>query len=215
MKKLFFSAIILICSFNQLFANVKIARLFSDNMVLQRNKYVPVWGEAAKGEKVTVIFNDQKLQTTTDPNGRWMLKLKPMKEGGPYEMTVKEKNTITVKNILIGEVWFCSGQSNMAFMVSQANNSADEIATANFPQIRYFNVAQRINAKPLSTMEKGEWQLCRPATVGSFSAVAYFFARNLYQNLNVPIGVIQASWGGTNAESWMSADALIAHGSDC
>lgn len=126
-------------------------------------------------------------------------------------MTVKGKNIITLKNILIGEVWLCSGQSNMAFTVSQANNSADEIAAANFPQIRNFNVAQRINTQPLSTMEKGEWQLCSPATVGSFSAVAYFFARNLYQNLNVPIGIIHASWGGTNAESWMSADALLAH----
>ena len=211
MKKLFFSAIILICSFTQLFANVKLARLFSDNMVLQRNKDVPVWGEAAKAEKVTVIFNDQKLLTKADENGHWMLKMKPMAAGGPFEMTVKGKNTIMLKNILIGEVWLCSGQSNMAFMVSQANNSADEIATANFPQIRYFNVAQRISAKPLPTMEKGEWLLCSPATVGSFSAVAYFFARNLYQNLNIPIGVIQASWGGTNAESWMSSDALLAH----
>ena len=211
MKKLVLAAIILICSFNQLFANVKLARLFSDHMVLQRNKELPVWGEAAKGEKLTVIFNDQKLQTKADQSGHWMLKLKPMEEGGPYEMTVKGKNIITLRNILIGEVWLCSGQSNMAFMVSQANNSENEIASANFPQIRYFNVAQRINAKPLTTMEKGEWQVCSPATVGSFSAVAYFFARNLYQNLNVPIGIIQASWGGTNAESWMSDDALLAH----
>jgi sialate O-acetylesterase len=211
MKKISIIAIILFCSINHLFANVRIARLFNENMVLQRNKEVPVWGEAAKGEKVTVIFNGQKLLTSTDQTGRWMVKLKPMNEGGPYEMIVKGKNLISLKNILIGEVWFCSGQSNMAFMVSQANNSVGEIANANFPQIRYFNVAQRINAKPLSTMEKGEWQLCNPATVGSFSAVAYFFARNLYQNINVPIGIIQASWGGTNAESWMSADALLAH----
>ena len=132
MKKISIIAIILFCSINHLFANVRIARLFNENMVLQRNKEVPVWGEAAKGEKVTVIFNGQKLLTSTDQTGRWMVKLKPMNEGGPYEMIVKGKNLISLKNILIGEVWFCSGQSNMAFMVSQANNSVGEIANANF-----------------------------------------------------------------------------------
>jgi len=197
--------------FNQLFANVKLARLFNDNMVLQRNKDVPVWGEALRNEQVIVCFMGQNLVTKADLNGKWMVKLKPMKEGGPYQMTVKGKNTIVLKNILIGEVWLCSGQSNMGFTVSQSNNFEHEKATANFPQIRYFNVAQRMSTKPLATMEKGEWQLCESQNVGSFSAVAYFFARNLYQNLNVPIGIIQASWGGTNAESWMSGQALLVH----
>jgi sialate O-acetylesterase len=200
--------LILLCSVNQLFADVKVAKIFNDNMVLQRNKDVPVWGWADKGEKVTITFNGQKVATKADQTGKWSLKLKPMKEGGPLEMTVKGKNTVVYKNILIGEVWICSGQSNMEFPVSKAKNFAEEKAVANFPLIRSFTVAKKMSTTELNDLSQGEWQICSPNTVGNFTAIGYFFAHDLYKNLNVPIGIIHTSWGGTNAENWISADAL-------
>jgi sialate O-acetylesterase len=200
--------LILLCSVNQLFADVKVAKIFNDNMVLQRNKDVPVWGWADKGEKVTVTFNGQKVATKADQTGKWSVKLKPMKEGGPLEMTVKGKNTVVYKNILIGEVWICSGQSNMEFTVSRTKNFTEEIAAANFPLIRSFSVTKELAQNPIADLSQGEWQVCSPKTVSRFTAVGYFFARELYKNLNVPIGIINSSWGGTNAENWISAGSL-------
>jgi len=208
MKSKLFIALMVLFSVNQLFAEVKVAKIFNDNMVLQRNKDVPVWGWADKGEKVTVIFNGQKAVAKADPSGKWMVKLKPMKEGGPLEMTVKGKNTIVLKNILIGEVWVCSGQSNMSFKVSDALNASEDIASANYPSIRCFTVPSKFTAKPLTDFGGGDWKICSPATVGRFTAVGYFFARELYKSLNVPVGFIQTSWGGTNAETWMSPEAI-------
>ena len=205
--KLFFALVVLI-SFNQLLAEVRVAKIFNDNMVIQRNKDIPIWGWASKGEKVTIEFNGQKLLTKADENGKWLLNFKPMKEGGPFEMTIKGKNSIGFKNIYIGEVWLCSGQSNMSFPVSQLKNVNEEIANANFPMIRVFTVPSKFKAKPLDDLESGEWKLCNPTTVSKFSAVAYLFARNLYLDLNVPIGIIHSSWGGTNAETWMSSEAI-------
>jgi len=208
MKSKLIIALIVLFSVNQLFAEVKVARIFNNNMVLQRNKDVPVWGWADKDEKVTVVFNGQKAVAKTDLSGKWMVKLKPMKEGGPLEMTVKGKNTIVLKNILIGEVWVCSGQSNMSFKVSDALNASEDIANANYPSIRCFTVPSKFTAKPLTDFGGGDWKICSPATVGRFTAVGYFFARELYKSLNVPVGFIQTSWGGTNAETWTSSETI-------
>lgn len=202
----------LICFFSVaisvLHAEVKLPRIFSDNMVLQRDKVIKVWGWADKNETVEVSFLNQQKKVKADKNGNWSIELTSMPYGGPYTMEVKGKNnSITFKNILIGEVWLCSGQSNMEWQVKSSMNAKAEISNADFPQIRSFNVVKDLDMKPKSDL-KGSWEVCSPATVGDFSAVAYFFARKLYQELNVPIGIINSSWGGTDIETWTSPESF-------
>lgn len=189
-------------------AEVKLPRIFSSNMVLQKGIENPVWGWADKGEQITVAFNNHSVRTKTDKNGKWSVKLPMQEYGGPYTMTVKGKNTIVFDNILIGEVWVCSGQSNMEFQVAQAINAENEIATANFPKIRLFTVPKTVAQFPNDDISSGEWEECSPETVSDFSAVAYFFGRDIFRELNVPIGLIHTSWGGTVAETWSSAETI-------
>jgi sialate O-acetylesterase len=204
---LFITFISLIGNFN-VNAEVKLPRIFSSNMVLQKGIDNPVWGWANKGEQITVTFNNQSVRTKTDKNGKWSVKLPVQEYGGPYTMTVKGKNTIVFDNILIGEVWVCSGQSNMEFQVGQAINAVNEIATANFPKIRLFTVPKTVSQFPENDISSGEWEECSPETVSDFSAVAYFFGRDIFRELNVPIGLIHTSWGGTVAETWSSAETI-------
>ncbi len=193
-------------------ADVKPNSLFSDNAVLQRGMSLPVWGTARDGENVTVEFAGQKVSTTAK-DGKWMVHLKPLKAGGPFTMTISGDNTVTIKNILVGEVWICSGQSNMQRPLGSVNwappidNWQQEVATANYPQIREFYVPSRISFTPVADSD-GNWTVCSPETVVNWSAVGYFFGRDLYQDLHVPIGLVFSSWGGTVAEAWTSADAL-------
>jgi sialate O-acetylesterase len=189
-------------------ANVKPARIFSSNMVLQQGQQNPVWGWADKGEKVTITFAGKTVSTKADKAGKWSAKLPSLDYGGPYEMTIKGKNTINFNNILIGEVWICSGQSNMEFAVNGAINAKSEIASANYPNIRLFTVAKKVAQKPVEDLDNGEWQVCTPQTVPSFSAVGYFFGRQLNKDLNVPVGLIHTSWGGTVAETWTSTQTI-------
>jgi sialate O-acetylesterase len=191
-------------------ADVRLPSVISDNMVLQQGKAVPIWGWADANETITVTgsWGSGKWETTADQDGKWMVKIDTGKAGGPYEMTVSGKNPITVKNILIGEVWVCSGQSNMEFTVKQAKNSAEEMADANnYPQIRSFTVGRKVIYTPMYNCN-GKWQVCSSQTVGTFTAVGYFFGRELNKQLNVPIGLIHTSWGGTPVESWMSKEYL-------
>lgn len=190
-------------------AEVKLPAVIGDHMVLQREATVPVWGWADAGEKVTVTFGDQKVEATTGADGRWRIDLKGLKAGGPFEMTIAGKNTIVVKDILVGEVWVGSGQSNMAMSVSNSRNSQEEIAAAKFPKIRLFSVTRATAAEP-QTDVKGQWVECSPETVGGFSAAAYFFGRDLHKALDLPIGLIHTSWGGTPAEAWTSKTGLEA-----
>lgn len=174
-------------------------------MVLQRNKQIPVWGWADAGEKVTVQFNKQEDKTVkADATGRWMVMLDPEKAGGPYTLTVKGGNTVTFSNVLVGEVWVCSGQSNMEFAVRSAINSDKEIASANFPQIRHIKVPLTVSGIPKDDISSGDWKICSPETAGDFTAVGYFFARDLYNQLHVSIGLINTTWGGTESETWTS-----------
>lgn len=210
MKKKF--SILIICCFSlaisTIHAEVKLSHIFSDNMVLQRDQLIKVWGWADKNETVEVRFIDQVKKVKADKNGNWLLQLAPVTYGGPYTMEVKGKtNTITLKNILIGEVWLCSGQSNMEWTVNNVNDAASEIANANYPQIRSFNVVKDLNITPKADLN-GSWNICTPETVGNFSAVAYFFARKLNQELNIPIGIVNSSWGGTDIETWTSPDSF-------
>jgi sialate O-acetylesterase len=189
-------------------ANVKLPLLFNDGMVLQREKPIPVWGWADVGEKIEIRLNDQVVRTKTGKDGKWMVHLTPEKAGGPYRMTVKGQNTVALNDVWIGEVWICSGQSNMEFSVNKTMNAKGEIADADFPMIRQFLVEKDMSATPKEILKSGKWEICSTATVGNFTAVGYFFTKKIYAELKIPIGLIHTSWGGTCVETWTSREAF-------
>ena len=174
MKKIIF----LIVAFSSLstFAQLRVAKIFGDHMVLQRLKQIPVWGWASKGEKIIVNFNNFSVSATTGNDGKWAVKLPSMEAGGPFVLKVTgKKNEIEIKDILIGEVWICSGQSNMEWRVSSSDNAAIEIRNANNPQIRQFKVATDLSLQPESDLKnKADWKIASPQTVGDFTAAGYF-----------------------------------------
>ena len=191
-------------------ADVRLPAIIGDNMVLQRAISVPVWGWADPGEKVTVTLASQTKTATADAEtGRWMVRLDSMKEDGPLEMTVAGKNEITLKNVLVGEVWACSGQSNMGFPVRGADNAEKEIARADYPSIRLFSVPL-LGTQEMQDDCKGSWSECSPESVASFTAVGYFFGREIHRKLKIPVGLINTSWGGSACEAWISRDVLEA-----
>ena len=190
-------------------AEVSLPDLFSSGAVLQQGKPVPVWGTATKGEKVTVSFQDQKVDTTANEDGNWRLKLQPLKPGGPFRLVVKGENTVTVEGVLVGEVWLCSGQSNMGFTLARAHNAAEAIAQANDPQLKLFEVPREATDVP-KTSVSGQWRPVTPATISNFSAVAYFFGRDLRKQLKVPVGLVWSAVGGTPAEAWTPRETLSA-----
>ncbi|MDU1889910.1 MAG: sialate O-acetylesterase [Dysgonomonas sp.] len=195
-------------SIGQAWALVKMPSIFNNDMVLQRDQIVNIWGWADKNEAVQVSFNNQIRKTKANKDGYWSVQLNPMNYGGPYRMEIKGKsNSIEFDNILIGDVWICSGQSNMEWTVSNVNNADEEIKAANYPLIRSFNVTKNMSFVPLNNLE-GAWEVCSPNTVSNFTAVGYFFARKLNQELNIPIGIINSSWGGTDIETWISQDSF-------
>lgn len=191
-----------------IFAEVSLPKIFSDNMVLQRGKELRIWGNAEAGEKISVSLDGQKESTRANKEGKWELTLSPFSAGGPHELVVKGQNTISFNNVMIGDVWLASGQSNMEWSVNRSDNAEEEIQLANFKNIRLFTVPREISSTPLTDFEEGQWQECTPETVGDFSAVAYFFGRNLHNQLDVPIGLINSSWGGTVAETWISPGVM-------
>jgi sialate O-acetylesterase len=207
MKKLilFLSGLILFSSAN---AAVRLPKIISDNMVLQRNKNVTLWGWADAGEKISVLFNQQSKSTKADKQGKWFVTLSAEVAGGPYQLTIQGKNTITLSNIMVGEVWVCSGQSNMEWPVAASNHPEEEIKNANYPLIRHFTVAKHVATEPQQDIKDGQWEVCSPQTVADFTAVGYFFAREIHQKLNVPVGLIHTSWGGTHSETWTSRKAF-------
>ncbi|THU36037.1 sialate O-acetylesterase [Niastella caeni] len=191
---------------------VKLPRLISDNMVLQRDAKLSIWGWAAVGEKVNVKFKDKTYITTTGADSIWMITLPAMKTGGPYEMEITGSNRIVIKNILIGDVWVCSGQSNMELPMERVKEKyAAIIAASTNPNIRQFNVSTTYDfQKSRKDVESGNWQLADPQTVLQFTAVGYFFAKSLYEKYQVPIGLIKAAVGGSPAEAWLNSAALKA-----
>lgn len=189
-------------------ANIRMPLIFSDGMVLQRDKQIPIWGFADANESVEIHFNKQVKKTTADKNGKWTVNLSAEKAGGPFELTIIGKNKITIKNVLVGEVWICSGQSNMEFQVFKTMNGEKEIADANYPTIRHFGVAQDLSGTPKDDLKQGKWEEANKKNVGNFTAVGYYFARKLYAELKIPIGIINTSWGGTNVETWTSREAF-------
>lgn len=205
--KLFLFSLI---SCNLLNAQVKLPAIIRDSMVLQRDVKINIWGWAAPSEKVTVTFKGKKYKTFTTDKGKWSLTLDPVSAGGPYSMTIAGKNTITLKEILFGDVWFCSGQSNMVHQLNIHDVTyAHDIATANYATIRQFLVPNVTSMNgPVDTLATGFWKAAVGEDVRPFSAVAYFFARRIHEQNKIPVGIINASWGGTPIEAWMSEEGL-------
>jgi sialate O-acetylesterase len=191
------------------FADVKLPAIFGDHMVLQQGQKNRVWGKASPGEPVTVSIADQKQSTKAGEDGRWQVTLEPLSLGKPLTLTIEGKNKITFEDVLVGEVWVCSGQSNMQWSVAQANDPDIEIPTAKNPNIRLISVPQVGTQEPQDDF-KGKWQVCSPQTVGEFSAVGFFFGRILNETLDVPVGLIDDAWGGSACEAWIRRDLLAA-----
>ncbi|WP_167619015.1 sialate O-acetylesterase [Maribellus sediminis] len=225
--KRFLLAILLLALTIGVNANVKLPRIFSSNMVLQQGIDIPVWGWADSGEEISVMLTKtvvrmnentnegEKLTIMTasakaiaDESGKWMVKLPAKEYGGPFTLRIKGDNSITFENVMIGEVWVCSGQSNMEWPLINAKNGENEVAAANYPKMRLFTVSKRVSQFPQDDLTDGEWEECTPETARLFSAVGYFFGRSLLEELDVPIGLIHTSWGGTVAETWTSPETI-------
>lgn len=191
-------------------AEVALPKIFGDHMVLQQSSEVAIWGTAAANEEITITFGDATAKTATGADGKWMAKLKtPAGSKEARDLVVKGTNEIVIKDVLVGEVWICSGQSNMEWTVSNSDNPKEEAAAASFPLIRMIKVQKAVAGEPQTDIQ-GQWQVCTPETVPGFSAVGYFFGRKLNQDLEVPVGLINTSWGGTICEAWTSKEALAA-----
>lgn len=191
-------------------AQLRLPAIMSDHMVIQRNEKIRFWGWADKGAKVTVAIAGNTASAKAGRDGRWSVELPQLPAGGPHTVTVKtKKETLTLNDVLVGEVWICSGQSNMEFMMRSINNADEEIRTANNGNIRSFDVQKDMARFPKNDL-KGDWKICSPQTAGNFSAVGYLFCREIAERLNVPVGLINTSWGGTDIESWMSMEAIDA-----
>jgi len=199
---LFLVAGLLLSITTDAYADVHLPGFFGDSMVLQQQMPIKVWGWADAGETVTVSIGDESQTTTAGKDGKWRVEL-PAREASkqPVVLTVKGNNEIEINDVLVGEVWLCSGQSNMEWNVQRSSNAQEEIASADHPLIRHIKFAHRPSMKPLDDI-KSEWQICSPATVANFTAVGYFMARRLKQELDIPIGLINSSWGGTRVEPW-------------
>jgi sialate O-acetylesterase len=196
-------------------AAVKLPAIISDNMVIQSGMKVSIWGTADPSEGVTVALDGNQATAIAGPDGQWKVELGPLPPGGPFEMTVTGRNTTVIHNMLVGQVWVCSGQSNMQFNVGPKNDGwetgvyhyKEEIAAAHYPMIRMFTVEHTVAGRPQKALE-GKWEIASPATVANFSAVGYFFGLNLFKAMHQPIGLIHSSWGGTPAESWTRLPTL-------
>jgi sialate O-acetylesterase len=196
-----------------LHAAVRLPSVLGEHMVVQRGLPVHIWGFADPGEPVTASFRGATGSATADDLGRWSIYLPPGDAGGPFELIIRGSNEIALRDVLAGDVWVASGQSNMEWVVKNANNATAEIAAAKYPKIRLFHVRNKSSEYPLEDAEADPWVICDPETVGSFSAVAYYFGRDLNEKTGVPIGLISTSWGGTPADAWTSLDAIGADAS--
>ncbi len=208
MKKKYLLFIVVFCAALPMYAEVVLPKIFSDNMVLQRNSLIPVWGWADPDELIQVKFNNQTKSVKADKTGKWIIRLDPENAGGPYDLIIIGKNVAEIKNVLVGEVWLCSGQSNMEWTVGLSMNAKKEIGEANNPFIRHIKIAKDVNSLPNNDFKGGSWQVCDSTTVANFSGVGYFFAKNLYNELKIPVGLINSSWGGTNIETWISREGF-------
>jgi sialate O-acetylesterase len=192
------------------FADVQLPGIISDHMVLQRDVPARIFGKAEPGEAISVSFRGQTVRTVTDPTGRWEVWLKPLTSGPPAAMTIQGLNSITISDVLAGDVWIGSGQSNMQWAVRQSDNADAEIAKADFPQISLFYVPRKTSPVPVEDVD-ARWVVCNPESAREFSAVLYFFGRQMHQDLKTPMGLIHSSWGGTPIASWISGPSLVSN----
>lgn len=189
--------------------SLKVAQIFSDHMVLQRDVTVPIWGQTSRNGSVVVFFNGGEYKTRADSNGYWEIELPARPAGGPYEMSVASNaDSVRFTDIVIGDVWLCSGQSNMEWTVANSNHAGTEIEQGNHPGIRHFKVPKSSSVFPEGTLAGGEWEPTTSETVGNFTAVGYFFAREIQKDQKIPIGLLNSSWGGSRIEPWISAEDL-------
>ncbi len=191
-------------------AQLQLCRLFADHAVLQRQKPIQIWGNAKPNQAVALTFANQAQTTRSDATGNWRVTFAAMEAGGPYALNVASgKEALTVKDVLLGDVWLCSGQSNMEWKVLQTNDFKNERKNATFPNIRHYNVGHEVALQPETTLKTGDWSVCTSETVGDFTAVGFFFAREIYQKTGVPIGLLHSSWGGSQVESWISKEGML------
>jgi sialate O-acetylesterase len=216
MKKIERAAVVLVAAlfYHSLsYAQIKLAKVFADSMVLQRDIAIPLWGQAAAGTTVIAQLGKIRATAKADSKGKWMIRFPKFKAGGPYTLSISElgkaDTKIELKEILIGDVWLASGQSNMEWQVQQSNDAKNEIAKANYPNIRFLFIEHDNKLSPQSDIVSGQWKKCDTTNVKQFSAVAYYFARKIHKEQNVPIGIIQSTWGGTPVESWTSREMLL------
>jgi sialate O-acetylesterase len=202
-----FTPVIILATSVAAIADVRLPAVLSDNMVLLQDSKSNVWGWADAGEQVTVKLADKSASTKADETGRWSVKLEGLKPGVAGEMTVAGKNTLSVKNVAVGEVWLSSGQSNMEWVVKNSKDADAEAAACNFPDIRIFTVGKKGSTKPLDDVA-GKWEIATPENAPQFTAVGYFFVRELHQKLKVPVGLINSSWGGTPVETWIPSSGM-------
>lgn len=191
-------------------ASVRLPRVFGSGMVLQRDAKIPVWGWGAVGEKITVEIAGEKKTTTVDNDGRWRVDLSPKPAGGPFELKISATNNIVFNDVLFGDVWICAGQSNMGFSLRRARDADAEIATANYPNLRFLTIPAKSATEPQTDFD-ARWETCSPKTAGDFSAVAYFFARRLRETIQVPVGLVEVAWGGASCEAWIEPRLLLEH----
>src|SRR5688572_20672575 len=208
MKYLLFISF-LICTCNELHSQVRLPRLVSDSMVLQRGKKIKIWGWASPAEEIKIRIAGQQHKVRANTQGKWMVTLSPLRAGGPYEMDIAASNKIVLRDIMVGEVWICSGQSNMEISMERVKDKYPEEMNAGNPYIRQFNVATRFEFdRPLDDLASGRWETFTPGQIRGFTAVGYFFAKALYEKYKIPIGLIESASGGAPAEAWLSEDAL-------
>ncbi len=193
-------------------AKIQVPNFFSSHMVLQQNESITIYGVGNIGEKITAIFKEETKNTVTDRKGNWSVTFSPSKFGGPYIMTLKGDNTIQFSNVYVGEVWFCSGQSNMGWRLENSSNGKEEVKNSTNDQIKLFQVTRVMSGIPNYDVEtRDHWRSCKPRNAKGFSAVAYLFGKELYEKYKVPIGLINSSWGGTDIEAWMNGDLFTSH----
>ena len=195
-------------------ADVRLPRIIASDMVVQRDARIPVWGWADAGEEVQCELGPSKASATADASGHWLLHLPALPAGGPFELTVHGRNTLKLTGILVGEVWLCSGQSNMEMGIAMSKDAKEEVAAANHPEIRLCLVPRTKAGFPMPDVD-AKWKVCTPVTVAEggwtgFSAVAYYFGREIQKTLNVPVGLIESSWGGTRIEPWTPPEGFTA-----
>lgn len=208
MSKIMIALVVLLCASTTAMAEIQVARVFGDNMVLQRNEVVTIWGWGTPGERLTLTINDQEFEGRVDKDGSWSIEVDEFSAGGPYEMEIKGQNSITLKNVMFGEVWLCSGQSNMQYTLRKLGKDINKIPQVDNNLIRMLKVEVNADLFPAKDIKGGQWKMATQETVPDFSAVAYYFSKLLFDSLNVPIGLVNASLGATSIETWMSNGAL-------